>query len=238
MDYSINKKWYKKWWAIIIFIFLGIVSSLFILVSIFIIREARDFQGPNTADMSNLENQIIYFVNNQEKHKSPEGNHSLNFSTGTNTPKLTIVEFSSFSCPRSKSSFSKIRQLSLKYQDEVKLVFRHYPTDEDSFFLSHVSYCAGEQGAFWPMHDKLFQNQGNFYEENIYRFVKQIGLDTNLFSKCMEENKYEDEIKNDIIDGERLGVEGTPTWFFNGRKLSGDMPEEILEGIILKLISK
>ncbi|MCD4693736.1 DsbA family protein [bacterium] len=235
MDYSINKKWYKKWWAIIFFIFLFLISLVFILISIYIIKEVKNYQNPNLIN-SDLKNQVIYHLNTQKQYFNPEGNNSINFSIGTNTPKLTIVEFSSFSCPRSKSSFSKIRQLGLKYKDDVKVVFRHYPTDEHSFFLSQASYCAGEQGLFWAMHDKFFQNQGNFYEEDVYNFAKQISLDNNLFSKCMDLNKYEDEVKNDMIDAERLDIEGTPTWFFNGRKISGDIPLEMMEAIIQNLI--
>ncbi len=236
MDYSINKKWYKKWWAIILFIFLFLLAMIFLLVFIYIIREIKNYKNPNLENINNLENQVVYYINNQNQYSHPEGNNNLNFSIGTSTPKLTIVEFSSFSCPKSKNSFTKIRQLGLKYKNDVKIIFRHYPTDENSFLLSQVSYCSGEQGLFWPMHDKLFQNQNNFYNEEINNFAKQIGLDMNLFSKCMEVNKYEDEIKNDMIDAERLDIKGTPTWFFNGRKVSGDISLEMMESIIVSLI--
>jgi hypothetical protein len=64
MDYSINKKWYKKWWAIILFIFLFLVILLFLLVFLYIIREVKNYQDPNLNNVNNLENQIVYYINN------------------------------------------------------------------------------------------------------------------------------------------------------------------------------
>jgi len=232
------KKWYKRWWAITFFIILLIILALILLAAFLILREVKNYQGQGLEGENNFQNQIVYHLKNQKKYPDPEGSDNLNFSLGTTSPRLTIVEFSNFTCPRSGESYSKIRKLGLKYKDKVRVIFRHFPESEESLGLSLASYCAGEQGAFWPMHDKLFQNQGKISPQNLVTLAKQTGLDTNLFSKCLDSQKYQDEIVEDMKDGEEMGVAGTPTWFFNGYKISGDLPYEIMEGIITSLIKE
>lgn len=230
------KKWYKRWWAITFFIILGIILALILISTFFVIKEVRKYQAEGLQNSPNLENQVIYHLQNQEKYPGPEGRGSLNFSLGTTSPKVTIVEFSNFTCPRSGESYSKIRKLGLKYENQIRVVFRHFPESEDSLELSLASHCAGEQGAFWRFHDKLFQNQGQINSNNLTTLAKQTGLDTKLFQNCLESQKYKDEIIEDMKDGQKMGVAGTPTWFFNGYKISGDLPYELMEGIVKALI--
>lgn len=233
------KKWYKKWWAILLFIFLTLIFALTLFAVFYIYKEVKNYQVTNNSESAeNPEEQIIYQLQQQKKYSEPEGKNNLNFYLGTSTPLVKIVEFSGFNCPNSKNSYSEIRKLSLKYPDKIQIIFRHFPANEESLKLSLASYCAGEQGAFWPMHDKLFQNQGQISSQDTLFLAKQIGVDPKLFEKCLASNKYEDEILADIKDAEKMNIQGTPTWFFNGYKIEGSIPYDLMEMIVLALIKE
>lgn len=157
-----------------------------------------------------------------------------NFYLGTNNPQITIVEFADFNCPHCKNSYSTIRQLSIKYKDQVKIIFKDYPViSDDSVSLALAARCAGEQGLFWGMHDKLFANQGQFSLTNLPSIAGSVGADTQKFNTCFNENKYSKEIEKDLIWGQENGLSGTPKFFVNGYLLpGGDLPIEAWEKII------
>jgi len=167
------------------------------------------------------------------KQYSAEGNG--NYWIGSAKPKVTIVEFADFACSYCKNSFSKIREISVKHKDDVKIIFRDYPMHEESLALAMAARCAGEQGLFWLMHDKLFQNQGAA-KDQLIELAKQIGADTVKFSQCLDSDKYAAQIQKDYDAGEELGVTGTPTWFINGYRVKGDIPYEVFAGVVEELI--
>ena len=112
------------------------------------------------------------------------------------------------------------------------------PLRENSEKLAMAARCAGEQGLFWLMHDKLFQNQGIKSDSDITELAKQIGTDISKFNNCLNSNKYIQQIQKDFSDGTDLEVKGTPTWFINGNKLEGDIPLSVWEEIIGKILQK
>ena len=74
------------------------------------------------------------------------------------------------------------------------------------------------------MHDQLFLNQENLTLEDIKFYALEIGLDSQLFNQCLDQNKYQAEVQKDLQDGQALGVRGTPTFFINGQKIAGAIP--------------
>ena len=149
---------------------------------------------------------------------------------------MTIIEFSDFACPNSKNSFSTIRELVIKYNKDVKLVFKDYPQFDESLDLANGARCAGEQGLFWLMHDKLFLNQGINTAAGILEAAREIGADTGRFQTCFDSLKYQELIKNDAQEGQRISLSGTPTWIINGYMVYGDIPLPIWEKLINQMI--
>ncbi len=154
------------------------------------------------------------------------------FSFGPAEAKVTIIEFSDFECPYCKRSHSTIRQLGYRYKDAVKIVFKDYPAHKNSLTLALAARCAGEQNAFWAMHDKLFSRQGEFDLSELPKMAAEIGIDTKSFNGCLASKKYEAAIIKDFQDGERLAIKGTPTFLINGQMVAGDKPMEFWEQII------
>lgn len=163
---------------------------------------------------------------------------SGNYWLGTNNPRITIIEFSDFACPYCQESFSKIREISVKYKKDIKFIYKDFPIlAEHSPDLAMAARCAGEQGLFWVMHDKLFLNQGVSTQKELIELANQIGLEKIQFKNCIISKKYSKEIEKDIEIGKDLGVVGTPTWFINGQKIQGNIPYDIFINIIEKLLN-
>ena len=224
-----NKSWYKRWWGIIIILFLSFVIIFFIAFFIYVFNNPKDFNNSNS---NNISKNISYYENDEQRLLI-EG--SDNYWTGSVKPKITIVEFADFNCPYCKNSYSKIREISLNYKDKIKYIYRDLPILENSEYLSMSARCAGEQGLFWLMHDKLFQNKSLDYEK-VLNLAIQIGADENKFIKCLNSSKYLNKIKKDISDANSLNINQTPVWFINGYKISGDIPLDIFNKIIEDLL--
>jgi len=227
-----EKQWHRQWWGVLLILFL----TLFLIVLVALGFYIADIAGRiKSGEM--VSEQVLTELN---KYKTAEENPIINgannYWLGSSKPKITIVEFADFNCPLCKNSFPNIREISLKYKNDVKIIFRDYPIYENSINLALAGRCAGEQGLFWLMHDKLFARQGNFSLEELPNFANQIGADVNKFNSCFKDEKYLNDIKKDYSDGELLEVSGTPIWFINGYKIEGDIPHDLFIQIIEELI--
>jgi protein-disulfide isomerase len=98
---------------------------------------------------------------------------------------------------------------------KVKYVFRHFPlsSHKQAFKAAEAANCAGEQGKFWQMHARLFENQGALSVEDLSRYAQSLDLDWPKFQQCLEGGKYAAAIRQDIEEGQKAGVSGTPTFF-------------------------
>ncbi len=223
------KPWYKKWWGVLIIIILSFILIFLVAFGFYVYNIVKTTYNNSYIDKISPINAEL----DEKKRVLIEGPGNW---LGSKNPKITIVEFSDFACPYSKNSFPKIREISLKYKNDIKFIYRDMPLRENSVDLAIVARCAGEQGLFWPMHDKLFQNQGVSASDDLLELAKQIGAEKNKLKNCFETKKYLAQIQKDFSDGETLEIKGTPTWFINGNKMEGDIPMKVWEEIIGKLL--
>jgi protein-disulfide isomerase len=97
---------------------------------------------------------------------------------------------------------------------KLKYVFRDFPLEsihKDAFKAAEAAECAGEQGKFWEMHTRLFENQRAL--SDLSPHAKAIGIDTAKFQQCLESGKSAAKIRKDLADGQKAGVTGTPSFF-------------------------
>ncbi len=216
-----KKPWIKTWKGVLAIIFSAIIL-FFISASIFyFISEIKNAQTKLKESETKLSGQT---------YNASEGEH---YWTGSENAKITIVEFGDFACSACAQSFKTSREISLKYKNEVRFIWRDYPImQEYSTDLALAGRCAGEQGLFWQMHDKLFQNQGANTADQIMALAGQIGADAAKFKNCLDQKKYLPQIQKDLSDGQSFGNAGTPTYFINGYKISGDIPYDVFVKII------
>ncbi len=153
---------------------------------------------------------------------------------------VTLVEFSDYECPACykffKTVYSKIDNDYIR-TGKIRYVLRDFPLSmhKNALEAANAAECASEQGRFWEMHDKLFDNQKNLDISSLKSYAGNLGLDTRLFNDCIDSKKFNYEIQNDILDGTSYGVRATPTVFVNGIKLEGPSYEAIKTIIDLEL---
>jgi protein-disulfide isomerase len=230
---SINKPWYLRWWGITIlsFLFVFIVlGSCFVFMVFYIAKNPQ----ANNVTISETDKTAL-----TEKTKLIEGSNNY-FLGKENGAQVVIVEFADFACVHCKNEYPILRQLSIKYKDQIKIIFRDYPSiAEYSVDLANAARCAGEQGLFWPMHDKLFDNQGVSDAATIKNLASGFGVDTEKFNTCFDSQKENPQVYLNLKDGKTLNVQGTPTFFINGYQVSGEIPYDdfvnAIDGILKQL---
>ena len=156
-------------------------------------------------------------------------------SKGGAKAPVTIVEFSDFHCPFCQRVVSTLAQLESRYGEKIKLVFRDFPIEglhPGATKAHEAGRCANEQGKFWPYHDKLFAGPPSSSPEVFKGLAKEVGLDIIMFETCLGSGKYQAAINEDMAEGTRVGVSGTPAFFINGRLISGAQPLEAFARVI------
>jgi protein-disulfide isomerase len=147
---------------------------------------------------------------------------------------VTIVTFSDYECPYCKRAENVVDQVMKAYGDKIRLVFRDYPLPfhEHARGAAEAANCANAQGKFWEYHAKLFASSPALSPENLKAYAKEVGLDQAKFDDCLSKTPYKAAIDKDIADGGKVGVNGTPAFFINGRSLSGAQPFEKFKEVI------
>ncbi|MGH7146850.1 MAG: thioredoxin domain-containing protein [Nitrospiraceae bacterium] len=142
---------------------------------------------------------------------------------------VTVVEFSDFHCPFCKRVQPTLSQLLDRYPGKVKLAFRDFPLGQlhpQASRAAEAARCAQDQGKFWEYHDVLFAQAPKAAEDDLNHYGEQVGLDSKEFTNCLFQSIHHEAVQRDLDEGSRLGVEGTPAFFINGRFLSGAQPLE------------
>jgi protein-disulfide isomerase len=152
-------------------------------------------------------------------------------SRGPADAKVTVVEFSDFECPfcaRAWEIFEK--EVYPQYGDKVRFVFKQMPLTQIHPFSEDAavaSMCALQQGndQFWKLYNGLFAKQGEITKENLPAKVEEIataaGLDVPKLKECLASRKSIDAVKADQQEAAAVGVNSTPTFFVNGRRVQG-----------------
>ncbi len=157
--------------------------------------------------------------------------------TGQADGKVRIVEFSDFQCPACGAAEPTVRKILAEFGDRVKLTYRHFPLSSIHPFAqkaAEASECAAEQGRFWEMHGKLFQNQQNLKSDDLKRYAQDLGLDTSIFNACLASGKMGPVVASDLSYGLSIGVDSTPTFFINGEKRNGMAYDEFRSAVLSK----
>lgn len=162
-------------------------------------------------------------------------------SSGPPAAKLTVVEFLDYQCPFCEQAHGTVRELAAAYSDRVRFIIRDFPVPElhpQALIAAEAAGCAEVQGKFWLMHDRLFALKGELARERLDEAAGQIGLDLKAYAACMDGHERLREIEQDAAAGVALGVHGTPTFFFNGRRVEGAIPKDAFERIIQQMLGE
>jgi protein-disulfide isomerase len=143
-------------------------------------------------------------------------------SFGPEGAKVTIVEFSDFECPYCSRAASATKQIKDKYGDKVRVVFRQFPLSfhPNAHVAAQASLEANAQGKFWQFHDKLFENQKALDRASLETAAKDLGLDVAKLKKALDDKTHAATVDAEMKLGEEVAVDGTPTMFLNGKRVS------------------
>ena len=138
---------------------------------------------------------------------------------GDRKARLVLVEFSDYQCPFcARFVRETLPQIDKDYikTGKLKYVFRDFPiasAHKDAFKAAMAAGCALDQGKYWEMHDRLFENPTAFTVYNLTQNAEAVGLNKETFQQCLNKNEYETEVQSDFADGLKAGVNQTPTFF-------------------------
>jgi protein-disulfide isomerase len=139
---------------------------------------------------------------------------------GPSDAPVTIVEFSDFQCPYCEMAVEPIKKLIAKHPGKIRFIYRYFPLTgihADAFQSAVASECAALQGKFWEFHDLLFDNQDSLNSESLQGYAQELGLDKESFAVCINSETVAEAVRQDMADGEKYQVTGTPTFFLNNR---------------------
>jgi protein-disulfide isomerase len=174
-----------------------------------------------------------YFLLTKTQVPTSQKQQSVEVQTGSLPPlgnpeaPIKIIEFGDFLCPFCARAVTELYPQieDLINQDKVVLYFRDFVVHPQATIIHNAARCANEQGKYWEFNKNAFQKFLNGVDtskkENLLNLAKELNLDLQSFEKCLDENRYNQEIQNDFQAGVSAGVEGTPTFFINGQKVVG-----------------
>ncbi len=148
---------------------------------------------------------------------------------GNPNAKVTMIEYSDFECPFCLRHVDTMEQVLAQYPNDVNLVYRHFPLTSihpEAQKAAEASECAGAQGKFWEMHDKIFEANaaGAMSVQKWKDAAKELGLNTTTFNKCLDNGEMAARVAQDTQEGSSAGVGGTPGTFVNGQLVEGAVP--------------
>jgi len=161
---------------------------------------------------------------------------------GNPNAPVTLEEFGDFECPTCGNYSAELKKIEGEYGDRLRVVFREYPLyptpHKHALIAAQAAEAAGLQNHFWEMHDKLYEDQKAWSEATdvmpqFIDYAKQIGLDTDRFSRDLSGEAVAARIFQDGRRAHALGISVTPTFFINNKEAKGDAwkPEGLREMI-------
>jgi len=169
---------------------------------------------------------------------------SEDHSKGNPDAPVTLVEYSDFQCPACASIYPLVKQLSLEFGGNIKIVYRHFPlsqTHKNAEISAQASEAAGMQGQFWEFHDMLFNTQKIWSDRpdaDVYftSLAESLGLDKEQFITDMNSRSVREKMLKDYTTGNASGVNGTPSFFLNGTRIQNPPSYESFRIIIEQAI--
>jgi protein-disulfide isomerase len=147
---------------------------------------------------------------------------------------ITLIEFSEYQCPFCARVNPTLAELEKKYAGKIRIVFKDFPlpNHQQAPKAAEAAHCAGEQGKYWALHDRLFANQRQLQVPELKAHAAAVGLEQAAFDQCLDSGKHAAVVQEDVDLGAGMGVQSTPTIYINGRVVTGAQPIAVFASII------
>jgi protein-disulfide isomerase len=159
---------------------------------------------------------------------------------GPKNAPVTIVAYSDFECPFCGRVLPTLKQIEDEYKGKVRIAFKNQPLPfhANAKPAAAAALAANEQGKFWEYHDKLFANQRALDRASLEKYAQELGLNMGQFKTALDSGKFDAQVTADMNEATRVGVNGTPSFFINGRSIVGAQPVEAFKRIIDEELKK
>ncbi len=144
---------------------------------------------------------------------------------------VTLLEYGDYECPHCGRAYSIIKRIQKHFGKRLRFVFRNFPLSElhpHAESAAETAEFAGTHGKFWEMHDLLFENQERLGEPLYLELAEELTLPLEALRQALEKGTYKPRVRADFSSGVRSGVNGTPTFFINGRRHDGPFDYDTL----------
>ncbi|WP_263360174.1 DsbA family protein [Acidicapsa ligni] len=160
---------------------------------------------------------------------------------GNREAVCTLVEYGDYECPHCGAAYQVVKRLQKHFGDRLCFVFRNFPLSQmhpHAEVAAQTAEFAGSHGKFWEMHDLLFENQNDLELANLHKLTKHLHLVPKELDTALESQAYQARVRADFVGGVRSGVNGTPTFFLNGRRIDRGSDYQSLLEVIEEEIAK
>ena len=210
-------------WSVIVLVIIGSVFGIIKLAS----KSQTPGSGSDTLALT------ISAINDNENVK------------GNKNATTTLIEYSDFQCPACGSYYPILKKVAEDMGSQVKFAYRHFPLPQhkNAKLAATVAEAAGKQGKFWEMHDLIFQNQSDWSEEKnaaviFAKYAQDLKLDLAKFQTDIASEEIKAKIENDYKSGAKAGVNSTPSFFLNGKKLDNPRNYDEFKNAILQALGQ
>ena len=195
---------------------------IFFVITIGILILLVVFSGSSKIDVSHVDG-------NSVQQASDQNGNIADHTSGNIDGKVVLIEYADFQCPGCASIYPVIKSVTDKYSKQMLFIFRNYPLTElhpNAKAASGSAEAAGLQGKYWEMHDKIYGTQSDWSTLSITdrskffeNLAKGAGVDVTKFNSDLLLPSINAKISFDSALGNKAGVNETPTFFLNGKKL-------------------
>src|SRR5260221_2650836 len=158
-------------------------------------------------------------------------NENRDHVRGRKDAPVTLLEYGDYECPHCGRAYWILKKIEQALGDDLRFAFRNFPLTQahpHAFHAALAAEAAALQGKLWQMHDMIFEHQDSLDDESLAGYAEALGLYLDQFVYDMASPKLQQRVQEDFMSGVRGGVNGTPTFFINGRRYDGSYEYEYL----------
>lgn len=177
----------------------------------------------------------VTLISNSKNDSGSKSNTSAvtHHTEGDGSTGVTLVEYGDYQCPYCQAYYQTVDQVVQDYKSQITFQFVNFPLTsmhQNAFAAARAAEAAGKQGKYWEMHDQLYANNDSSGASGwvastspttyFDQFAKNIGLNMTKFKKDYASSAVNDAVNADMAKGNKLGVDATPTFYLDGKKVT------------------
>lgn len=213
---------------------IAVVAFNFIRPSAELPKELQDVAGKHDAQTPSASLSLMSKVNEIPINRTQYSGAGEDFRLGNDDAKIVVVEFADYQCPACAGARKTFEDLHRELGDRILFVFKNFPLSNKcnptmtsdmhpySCDISRLARCSGQYGKFWDYHKLAFEEQSRASLDVAKEWGRKVGLTDAQMTTCLASPDILAKLRDDADLGQRIGVDGTPSVFINGRKYNGD----------------